>query len=109
MICTQGEIISVDFEPSTGHEPNKFRPAIVVSCDQFNLRSSLTVVAPITSTNNGYPLHLPIRNNPDVTGYVCMEQLRSVDLSARRCHHVGRLSDEDLSDVLNVVGAVFGI
>ena len=48
MICEQGEVLYVDFEPHVGHEPAKYRPAIVLSADAFNRVSSMTVVAPIT-------------------------------------------------------------
>ena len=58
-IYDQGDIIEVSFDPSIGHEPQKKRPAVVVSTYDFNMRSSLTFVAPITSTFNKYPLHVP--------------------------------------------------
>lgn len=110
MICAQGDIIVVSFDTSRGHEPQKTRPALVVSTDGFNLMSSLTMVAPITSRNNRYPLHVPITDEGcGAQGCVCVEQMRALDLNNRRCHKLGSLSEDDMAEVLSVVGAVFGI
>lgn len=108
MICEQGDIIEVDFEPSVGHEPNKYRPALVVSSDAFNRRSSLTAVCPITSVNNGYPLHVGI-DYDEVRGFVCAEQVRTVDLSGRRCRRLTTASEDDMGLVLSYLASVFGL
>ena len=107
MICYQGDIIALDFEPSVGHEPNKYRPALVVSSDTFNRRSSLTAVCPITSVNNGYPLHVGIESD-DVRGFVCVEQVRTMDLSHRKCKRLGKASESDVDLVLSYLASVFG-
>lgn len=108
MIVTQGDIVRVDFNPTRGHEPRKRRPALVVSTDAFNLRSSLTMVCPITSTDNGYPLHVPLRHE-DLHGFICVEQLRSLDLSARQAEIIGKAGLETMNEVLNVLAPVFGL
>lgn len=106
----QGDIVEVGFDPTLGHEPTKRRPALVVSSDEFNFMSSMTVVVPVTSTDNGYPLHVRISSTGgEVTGFACVEQLRAIDLEARRARKVAELPREDMSEVLNLVGAVFGI
>ena len=109
MICAQGDIIEVSFDPSLGHEQQKTRPALVVSADDFNYMSSMTMVAPITTLNNGYPMHVEVEGCEDVWGWVCVEQMRALDLNARRCRKLGSLGDHAMSEVLNRVGAVFGI
>jgi len=111
MIFDQGEFIELDFNPSTGHEPMKRRPALVVSCSRFNaFLSSLTVVCPITSTDNGHPLHIPLGAADDVSGFVCVEQLRSVNLASRRAKSIEAFISEDtMAEVLEAIGAVFNI
>ena len=109
-IFDQGDIIEVSFDPSVGHEPAKRRPGLVVSTDSFNMRSSMTFVAPITSTMNDYPLHLPIDiENVGVRGCVCVEQTRAMDLDARRCEKIGEIDAGDMNEVLNLIGSIFGI
>ena len=61
-------------------------------------------------TVNDYPLHVRISDNDaDVRCGVCVEQTRAVDLSARPCKWLGELSVEDMNEVLNPLGSVFGI
>lgn len=109
MIPSQGDIIEVSFDPTMGHEPQKRRPALVVSCDAFNRMASLTAVAPITSTDNGYPLHVRLPPESDVWGCVCVEQTRTLDLHARRYELVGRIDEDSMADVLERLGAMYGI
>jgi mRNA interferase MazF len=106
---SQGSIIEVSFDPSLGHEPQKTRPALVLSVEKVNLMSSLTVVAPITTNNNKYPLHIEISPRNDVRGFICIEQMAAIDLSARKHSRLGELDPETMAYVLDAVGAIFGI
>ncbi|MDR2108539.1 MAG: type II toxin-antitoxin system PemK/MazF family toxin [Coriobacteriales bacterium] len=109
MPYSRGDIIEVNFDPSLGHEPQKRRPALVVSDDEFNRISSLTFLAPITSTINDYPLHVTLPANAVVHGAICLEQTRSLDLRARKHQLLGALDDQSMVAVLERIGAVFGI
>ena len=44
-----GEVYLVDFEPSTGHEYQKQRPAVVIQSNEQLKRSSLVTIMPLTS------------------------------------------------------------
>ncbi len=57
MVFKQGDIVDVNFNPTVGHEPKKKRPALVVSSEDFNNATSMTIVCPITATDNGFFLH----------------------------------------------------
>ena len=105
----QGDVIVVSFDPSKGHEPQKSRPAVVVSTFAFNLRSALTYIAPITSVRSGYPLHVPITDSSaGVEGDICVEAIAAKDLEARPSKQIGRLSVEDMNEVLNRMAPLFG-
>jgi mRNA interferase MazF len=108
---SQGELIMVDFNPSAGHEPQKRRPAAVVSTGRFNvLLSSLTVVCPSTSTDNSHPLHIKIADGSSVAGFICVEQMRSIDCGKRNAKSLDAKLDFDTMDkVLTAIGATFGI
>ncbi|MDR0308638.1 MAG: type II toxin-antitoxin system PemK/MazF family toxin [Coriobacteriales bacterium] len=108
IVPSQGDIISINFDPTVGHEPQGKRPALVISADDFNQRSSLTVVAPITRTNNSYPLHVRIGSESDVEGFACLEQMRSLDLSSRSFTKLGNASNEELNKALEIATAIFG-
>ncbi|MDR1712668.1 MAG: type II toxin-antitoxin system PemK/MazF family toxin [Coriobacteriales bacterium] len=107
----QGDLIEADFSSSSGHEPAKRRPALVVSVDEFNnLISSLTVVCPITSVDTGHTMHIAIPAHNAVGGYICVEQLRAVDLKTRKAESLdGSLDADTMALVLETIGAIFGI
>jgi len=110
-LLEQGDVIEVDFDPTKGHEPARRRPALVVSVGYFNnVLSSLTVVCPITTTANKHPLHIEIPPGNPVEGFVCIEQLRSLDISKRNClKHDGALDKTTMSTILEAIGGIFGI
>jgi mRNA interferase MazF len=109
----QGDFIEVNFNPTVGHEPQKMRPALVVSTSYFNnVVSSLTVVCPITSTVNGHPLHIELPKDSEVRGCICVEQLRAIDLSDHR-RNVKKLDamidEKTMDEVLSAIGSIFNI
>ena len=57
----RGEIWTVDFDPTRGHEQAGTRPALVLSATSFNQGpAGLAVVLPITSKNKHIPWHVPV-------------------------------------------------
>jgi len=100
----QGDIIKVNFNPQTGHEQAGYRPALVISNNFFNEKANLTIVCPITNTNNHFPLHIPLDSRTETTGVILCEHVRALDLRARPYKVVEKLP-KDLLDT--VVGVVF--
>ncbi|MDR1088979.1 MAG: type II toxin-antitoxin system PemK/MazF family toxin [Coriobacteriales bacterium] len=113
VICEQGDIISINFDPSKCHEPAGRHYAVVISPWRINNMSALTLVAPITSTNNHYPLHVRIRDGNPVRGYVQCEALRAIDLGAREQQGAlkltGILDDLTMEEVMIRVATVVGL
>lgn len=113
MTFEQGDLIEVNFNPTLGHESQKRRPALVVSVGFFNnVLSSLVVVCPITSTVNGHPLHVKLPEDCAVSGRVCIEAMRAIDLEDPACgaRRLGcSLDEETMACVLDGIGGVFGI
>jgi mRNA interferase MazF len=111
LLLEQGDVVECDFDPAKGHEPTKRRPALVVSVSYFNnALSSLTVVCPITSAAHRHPLHVEIPEGNVAYGFICVEQLRAVDLNRRNCVKIGeRLDETTMSTVLEALGGIFGI
>ena len=103
----QGDIVHVPFDPTIGNEPRKSRPALVVSNDEFNMLSSVTVVALITSSDNRFPMHVRIRQGGRVSGCICVEEIRSLDLLAREAMTVGHLDAETMNTVLHLISLSF--
>ena len=101
----KGDFIAVTFDPQSGHEQRGRRPALVVSNTLFNEHTGLAIVCPITNTDRSFPFHVAIANDPEVTGFVMVEQVKSVDFRARKAKRIGRVSDGVLEEVLSILDA----
>jgi mRNA interferase MazF len=101
----QGDFIAIAFEPQTGHEQSGRRPTLVVSHDLFNQGTGLAIVCPITNTRRDHPFHVAIPEGGEVTGYVMVEQVRSIDYRARRAKRIGKAPDEVLKEALSLLDA----
>lgn len=101
----KGDYIAVTFDPQSGHEQKGRRPALVVSNDLFNKHTGLAIVCPITTTRRDFPFHVPIPDNPKITGYVMVEQVKSIDFRARDARRIARASTLVLDEVLSILDA----
>ena len=101
----KGDFITVTFDPQSGHEQKGRRPSLVVSNDLFNKHTGLCIVCPITNTRRDYPFHVPIPEGEDVTGFVMVEQVKSIDFGARHAKHVGSAPEHILEEALSLLDA----
>ena len=104
MTFKQGDIVKMEFTPAAGHEQLGYRPALVVSNELFNQKTNLTIVCPISNTDNRFPMHIRLQGTA-TTGFVRCEQVRSLDLNARNAKFVERVPDDILDQVLEILRA----
>jgi len=104
-IPRKGEFISLTFDPQSGHEQRGRRPALVVSNDLFNKHTGLCIACPITNSRRDYPFHVTIPDGTGVTGYVMVEQVRSVDFRARKAKRLGKAPESTFDEVLSILDA----
>jgi mRNA interferase MazF len=101
----KGDFVSLNFDPQSGHEQRGRRPALVVSNTLFNQRTGLAIVCPLTNTDRKYPFHVPIVDDPKLTGFVMVEQVKSIDFQARKAARIGKASESLLEEVLSLLDA----
>lgn len=101
----KGDFVAVTFDPQSSHEQRGRRPALVVSNTLFNKHTGLTIVCPLTNTDRQFPFHVAVVNDPEVTGFVMVEQIKSIDFRARKAKCIGRASDGLLEEVLSILDA----
>ena len=101
----KGDLITITFDPQSGHEQKGRRPALVISNYLFNRHTGLAIVCPITNTNRQIPFHLPIPASSSLTGFVMVEQVKSVDYAARRAKFIDKAPNQLVEDALSVVDA----
>ena len=99
----KGDLLTLSFDPQSGHEQKGRRPALVVSNLLFNQATGLAIVCPITNTNRNIPFHLPVPNTSSLTGFVMVEQVKSVDYHARKAKFVGKAPAQFVEDVIALI------
>lgn len=99
----QGTIIKINFNPQSGHEQAGYRPAVVISNNFFNQNAKLSIVCPITNTNNHFPLHIPLDERTKTTGVILCEHIKSLDLNSRTYQEIEELPKDILDRVIDVV------
>ena len=103
----QGDIVYISLDPQSGHEQSGRRPALVVSNDDFNEKTSLALFCPITNTNRAFPLHIALSGQSRTTGFVLCEQLKALDYESRNAQYVEQISLETLHEVLHILSLCF--
>lgn len=104
-IPKKGDLIVITFDPQSGHEQKGRRPALVVSNSVFNQHTGFAIVCPITNTNRDSPFHVAIANSKTLTGYVMVEQVKSIDYQSRKIKWIESASNDLLAEVLSILDA----
>ena len=65
----------------------------------------MTIVCPITNTNRGIPFHVKVSDESSLTGFVMVEQVKSIDYKSRQVKFIEKASDDILNDVLSLLDA----
>jgi len=80
----RGDVVLVNFEPVTGSEQGKIRPAVVLQNNISNKFSPITIVAPITSKvyTKEYPTNVLVskqNSKLDKDSTILINQIRAID------------------------------
>ena len=103
-----GDVIWLDFDPQSGREQAKRRPALVLTEQIYNRASGLAVVCPLTSKRKTYPFALPTVVD-EVEGAILVDHLKSLDWAARRAKLHTKADPALLKKVRGYVGVLLGI
>ena len=101
----KGDFIALTFDPQSGHEQKGRRPALVISNTLFNQKTGLAMVCPITNKDRSYPFHIKIPGSASLTGFVMVDQVKSVDYNSRKAKFIEISPDELLNEVLGILDA----
>jgi mRNA interferase MazF len=101
----QGDFVVVSFDPQSGHEQKGRRPALVISKSEFNRHTGMAMLCPITNTFRNYPFHVAVPAETKLTGYIMVEQIKSVDYASRKAKFVGKAPQAVLDEVLGILDA----
>ena len=102
-IPCKGDFIVLTFDPQSGHEQKGRRPALVISNTLFNRKTGLAIVCPITKADRGYPFHVKIPVTSTISGFVMVDQVKSIDYCARKTKFIEQTPAELLNETLAIL------
>ncbi len=107
-IPESGDIVALSFDPQSGHEQKGRRPALIVSNKVFNKHLGLAFACPITNTQRDFPFYVAV-NSENLTGYIMVEQLKSIDYKSRKIKFIEKADKETLDEVMSIVESILDI
>lgn len=107
----RGDIYNVPLDPTEGREQQGHRPVLIVSPRKFNQVTGLPIVAPITSGGSfartaGFAVSLATAGT-ETTGVIRCDQLRVLDLRARKGKKVETVPDFIIEEALAKIEPIF--
>ena len=105
-IPERGDVVWLDFNPQAGREQGGRRPAVVLSPREYNKRSGLALLCPITSRVKDYPFEVRLPDAFDVRGVILCDQIKSLDWAARKLARQAQLDQSTMAHVLGKVHAL---
>ncbi len=107
----RGDIYIVDLEPVLGKEQQGHRPVIILSATDFNRIVGLPVICPITNGGNfartaGFAVSLQ-GFGLQTSGIIRCDQVRSLDLRARRGRLVETAPPLIVTECLELIQTIF--
>jgi len=103
-----GDLVNLTFGPQSGHEQKGRRPALIVSNKVFNRALGLAFACPITNTKRDFPFHVKVKSEK-LTGFIMVEQCKSIDYKARKVKFVEKIDEETLTEVLAILSSIIDI
>ena len=91
----KGDLVEFNINAHENHESKERYPGLIVSSDEFNLSTSMTLICPITTADTRFPLHIRLPEDlEECHGFVVTEQIRAFDLETRQAKVVAHLPQE---------------
>ena len=101
----KGDFVILTFDPQAGHEQKGRRPALILSNVLFNKHTGFAVACPVTNTDRAIPFHVKIPPSSSLTGFVMVDQVKSIDYRHRKAKYVEKASPELLDEALSILDA----
>lgn len=101
----KGDLVVLTFDPQSGHEQRGRRPALIVSNTLFNRHTGLAMACPITNTSRNIPFHVEVPDESSLTGYIMVEQIKSIDYASREVKFVEKAPQSVVNEVLGILDA----
>ena len=95
----RADIVWLELNPQIGHEQAGRRPVLVLSPKEYNMKTRLAMVCPITSKAKNYPFEVKIPDGYKVEGVILANHLKSVDWKGRNAKKICSLPMQIVEEV----------
>jgi mRNA interferase MazF len=102
----RGDVVWLHFNPQADYEQAGRRPAVVLTPEDYNRKTSLALFCPVTSQIKGYPFETPLLPNMPVRGVVLCDQIKSLDWTVRKAEFIFELPQQTLAEVMGKASAL---
>ena len=103
-----GDVVLMDFGPVRGTEQDGTRPALVISARGMHEITRRAIICPITRNTRPWPTKVLLPEGLVAQGAVLVDQVRSIDRSARILRTLGQVPDTILLLVRRKLAALTG-
>jgi mRNA interferase MazF len=107
-IPNAGDIVWLEFDPQAGHEQAGRRPAVVLTPEAYNKKTSLMICCPLTTKIKGYPFEVLVEID-GVQSAILSDQVKSLDWKTRKAKYKGAVSAFALTEVRSKAKALLSI
>jgi mRNA interferase MazF len=104
-----GDLLWLEFDPQTGREQRGRRPCLVLSPKEYNRKTGLALVCPITSRIKGYPFEVRVHEKSGIDGVVLSDHIKNLDWKARDAKYAGIASTDVLESVRSKIAVLLGV
>jgi len=108
-VPAQGDVISINFDPQSGHEQAGRRPALVLSTLEYNKLTGLAVMCPITKNGKAYKFEVPVPEGYAVYGVILADQVKCMSWRTRDSQYVCVLPASTLREVVTRINALIKV
>ncbi|MCG3462163.1 type II toxin-antitoxin system PemK/MazF family toxin [Xenorhabdus bovienii] len=98
-IPKRNDIIFIDFEPVKGKEIGKERPALVLSSEEYNKKTGLVILCPISTSIRGGTTEVPV-GNLEKPSVVAASLIQTLSWKERKLKFVTEAEPEVMDEVL---------
>lgn len=107
-IPDRGDVVWVSLDPQAGREQAGHRSVLVLSPSSYNGKVGLMLCCPITNHVKMYPFEVFIEHNPDISGVILADQIKSLDWRMRGAKKKGKVSQTTIDETLEKIKVIIG-
>jgi len=108
-IPKRNDIVWLDFDPTKGKEIGKYRPALILSSEEYNRKTGLLICCPISTSARGGLTEVPVDNIENGNSVVAASLIQTLSWEKRQAKFIAEakpgVMDAVLLRVLPLIGA----